>query len=99
MIWVYFLYSCNTVYRKGVGRHKGQRNMSSWKMANCIGLFLQLGRNGKSLEGNDSDTVELIQPFYYWFPGGQELALCCQSPHQAFFQISHDRGKLRYHDK
>lgn len=63
-----------------------------------MGLFLQLGGNGKSLEGNDSDTVEFFQPFY-WFPGVQELALCCQSPQQAFFQISHDRGKLRYHDK
>lgn len=63
MTWVYFLYSCNTVYRKGVGRQKGQRNMSSWKMGNCIGLFLQLGGNGKSLERNVSVTVEFIQPF------------------------------------
>lgn len=39
------------------------RNMSSWKMGNCIGLFLQLGGNGKSLERNGSDTVEFIQPF------------------------------------
>lgn len=63
IIWVYFLYSCNTVYRKGVGRHNGQRNMSSWKMGNCIGLFLQLGGNGKSLERNVSVAVEFVQPF------------------------------------
>lgn len=37
--------------------------MSSWKMGNCIGLFLQLGGNGKSLERNESVTVEFIQPF------------------------------------
>lgn len=48
---------------KGVGRHTGQRNMSSWKMGNCIGLFLQLGGNGKSLERNESVTVEFIQAF------------------------------------
>lgn len=63
MIWVYFLYNCNTVYTKGVGRHTGQRNTSSWKMGNCLGLFLQLGGNGKSLERNESVTVEFIQPF------------------------------------
>lgn len=62
MIWVYFLYNCNTVYTKGVGRHTGQRNMSSWKMGNCVGLFFQLGGNGKSLERNESVTVEFIQP-------------------------------------
>lgn len=49
--------------------------MSSWKMGNCIGLFLQLGGNGKSLERNESVTVEFIQAF--WFPGAQELAQCC----------------------
>lgn len=36
--------------------------MSSWKMGNCVGLFLQLGGNGKSLERNVSVTVEFIRP-------------------------------------
>lgn len=40
------------------------RNMSGWKVGDCIGLLsFQLGGNGKSLERNRPVTVEFLQPF------------------------------------
>lgn len=70
-------------------------------MGNSIGLFLQLGGNGKSRKSWKEMILILLNSFSLlrWFPGVQELALRCQSPQQAFFQISHDQSKLKYHDK
>lgn len=82
-----------------MGRHTGWRNMSSWKVGNCVGLLsLQLGGNGKSLERNSPVTVEFIQPFSS-VPTGAGAGPVLPVASAGFLSDFPRRGRLRYCDK
>lgn len=82
-----------------MGRHTGQRNMSGWKVGDCIGLLsLQLGGNGKSLERNHPVSVEFIQTFAS-VPAGAGTGPMLPVTSAGFPPDFPRWGKLGYRDK